>query len=164
MGTKRTMGFIPRRLALNGNRRNQRIKLWLLGQDSNLQPSGYKRPGISSRLGLSLHPSRTIGLRVPGASAGQCLSGVRARALVSAPSPSRRDEAWLRITFLRLRRREGFPEFTRFFNHDFSWKLHIYSHPLCRLSYRGASGRNISRDRQKSKNIGDQKTQILQNR
>jgi hypothetical protein len=45
---------------------------WLLGQDSNLQPSGYKRPKISSGLGLSLHPSRTVGLRVPGASPGGC--------------------------------------------------------------------------------------------
>jgi hypothetical protein len=34
---------------------------WLLGQDSNLQPSGYKRPKISSGLGLSLHPSRVRG-------------------------------------------------------------------------------------------------------
>ncbi len=31
--------------------------------------------------------------------------------------------AWLRVTILRLLRRAGFPEFTRFFNHDFSWKL-----------------------------------------
>ncbi|HUU37211.1 MAG TPA: recombinase family protein [Candidatus Desulfaltia sp.] len=29
---------------------------WLLGQDSNLEPSGYKCPKISSGLGLSLHP------------------------------------------------------------------------------------------------------------
>jgi len=36
-------------------------KEWLLGQDSNLQPSGYKRPKISSGLGLSLHPSRFRG-------------------------------------------------------------------------------------------------------
>jgi len=34
---------------------------WLLGQDSNLQPSGYKRPRVSSGLGLSLHPSRDKG-------------------------------------------------------------------------------------------------------
>jgi len=31
--------------------------------------------------------------------------------------------AWLRITILHNKWRAGFPEFTRFFNHDFSWKL-----------------------------------------
>ncbi len=30
---------------------------WLPGQDSNLQPSGYKPPDISTGLGLSLHHS-----------------------------------------------------------------------------------------------------------
>ena len=30
---------------------------WLPGQDSNLQPSGYKLPDISTGLGLSLHRS-----------------------------------------------------------------------------------------------------------
>jgi hypothetical protein len=50
-------------------------------------------------------------------------------ALVSAPSPAVGTAgAWLRIAFLRTRRREGFPEFTRFFNHDLSWKLR-YSQP-----------------------------------
>ena len=30
---------------------------WLPGQDSNLQPSGYKLPDISIGPGLSLHPA-----------------------------------------------------------------------------------------------------------
>jgi len=29
---------------------------WLLGLDSNQQPTGYKCPSISTGLGLSLHP------------------------------------------------------------------------------------------------------------
>jgi len=53
--------------------------------------------------------------------------------------------AWLRVTVSRFPREAGFPEFTRFFNHDFSWKLHLYSHPLCQLSYRGAGGDNLAR-------------------
>jgi hypothetical protein len=44
------------------------IKVWLLGQDSNLEPSGYKRPEISSGLGLSHRPFRRSGLRASGAS------------------------------------------------------------------------------------------------
>ncbi|MGD8540442.1 MAG: hypothetical protein PVI66_17150 [Candidatus Aminicenantes bacterium] len=32
-------------------------------------------------------------------------------------------KAWLRITFFLELRKAGFPEFTRFFNHDLSWKL-----------------------------------------
>ena len=32
---------------------------------------------------------------------------------------------------------EGFPEFTRFVNHGFPWKLPSDSHPLYQLSYRG---------------------------
>jgi len=36
-------------------------KEWLLGQDSNLQPIGYKHPKISSGLGLSHHPSQNLG-------------------------------------------------------------------------------------------------------
>jgi hypothetical protein len=43
---------------------DRKRKEWLLGQDSNLQPSGYKRPGISPGLGLSLHPAR---IRAEGA-------------------------------------------------------------------------------------------------
>jgi len=43
---------------------------WLLGQDSNLQPSGYKSPKISFRLGLSHHPLRLTEGRVSGASPG----------------------------------------------------------------------------------------------
>jgi len=35
--------------------------------------------------------------------------------------------AWLRITILHNEWRAGFPEFTRFFNHDFSWKLQFTS-------------------------------------
>ena len=35
-----------------------KLKKWLLGQDSNLQPSGYKNPSISPGLGLSHHPLR----------------------------------------------------------------------------------------------------------
>jgi hypothetical protein len=31
---------------------------WLPGTDSNCRPSGYKSPGISTRLGLSHHPSQ----------------------------------------------------------------------------------------------------------
>jgi hypothetical protein len=42
--------------------------MWLLGQDSNLEPSGYKRPKISSGLGLSLHPLQEAEGRVSGAS------------------------------------------------------------------------------------------------
>ncbi len=45
-------------------------KEWLLGQDSNLQPSGYKRPEISLGLGLSHRPSRLRGDGAPGASPG----------------------------------------------------------------------------------------------
>jgi len=52
--------------------------------------------------------------------------------------------AWLRVTVSRFPREAGFPEFTRFFNHDFSWKLRLHSHPLCQLSYRGAGGNNLS--------------------
>ncbi len=29
---------------------------WLPGEDSNLRPAGYKCPGISTGLGLSLRP------------------------------------------------------------------------------------------------------------
>ena len=36
---------------------------WLPGQDSNLQPSGYKLPDISTGLGLSLHPDPISGCR-----------------------------------------------------------------------------------------------------
>jgi len=43
---------------------------WLLGQDSNLQPSGYKCPRISPGLGLSHHPRQLPDGRVPGASPG----------------------------------------------------------------------------------------------
>ena len=52
--------------------------------------------------------------------------------------------AWLRITILHLKRRAGFPEFTRFFNHDFSWKLQLNSHPLYQLSYRGKYNSTLS--------------------
>jgi hypothetical protein len=41
---------------------------WLLGQDSNLQPAGYKCPGISPGLGLSLHLPHRSGVKVSGAS------------------------------------------------------------------------------------------------
>ena len=34
-----------------------------------------------------------------------------------------RFRTWLRVTILRFRQRVGSLEFTRFFNHDFSWKL-----------------------------------------
>ncbi|BFU95687.1 MAG: hypothetical protein NTNFB02_24090 [Nitrospira sp.] len=34
-------------------------------------------------------------------------------------------------------RGDGFPEFTRCFNHSFLWKLHRYSRLLYQLSYRG---------------------------
>jgi len=81
-------------------------KKWLPGQDSNLQPIGYKGPGISPGLGLSLHPFPLLGrTRVSGASPApygrtRIGGGVRARALVSAPSPPirRTGKAWLRIT------------------------------------------------------------------
>jgi hypothetical protein len=63
-----------------------------------------------------------IGLRVSGASPPGLTRRVRAEALVSAPSLDSA-RAWLRITILHISRRAGFPEFTRFFNHDFSWKL-----------------------------------------
>ena len=48
-----------RRLALELNK--------LLGQDSNLQPAGYKCPGISPGLGLSLHLPHRSGVKVSGA-------------------------------------------------------------------------------------------------
>jgi len=51
-------------------------------------------------------------------------------------------------------RRAGFPEFTRFFSHDFSWKLRCHSHPLCRLSYRGVGRLFIPRGLTKCKIIG----------
>jgi site-specific DNA recombinase len=103
---------------------------WLPGTDSNCRPSGYKCPGISTRLGLSHHPSQIQGLRVSGASPPSLRRRVRAEALVSAPSLSyRRFKAWLRITILHINWRAGFPEFTRFFNHDFSWKLHVLQPP-----------------------------------
>jgi hypothetical protein len=103
---------------------------WLPGTDSNCRPSGYKCPGISTRLGLSHHPSKIQGLRVSGASPPSLARRVRAEALVSAPSlNSHYFRAWLRITILHWLWRAGFPEFTRFFNHDFSWKLHVLQPP-----------------------------------
>jgi hypothetical protein len=51
-------------------RPRQGVEIWLLGQDSNLEPSGYKRPKISSGLGLSLHPLQQTEGRVSGASPG----------------------------------------------------------------------------------------------
>jgi site-specific DNA recombinase len=59
---------------------------WLPGTDSNCRPSGYKCPDISTRLGLSHHPSQFLGLRVSGASPPGFTRRVRAEALVSAPS------------------------------------------------------------------------------
>jgi len=59
---------------------------WLPGTDSNRRPSGYKCPGISTRLGLSHHPSPKLELRVSGASPPSLSRRVRAEALVSAPS------------------------------------------------------------------------------
>jgi len=46
---------------------------WLLGQDSNLQPIGYKHPKISSGLGLSHHPSQN-----PGEGVGRFLRALAA--------------------------------------------------------------------------------------
>jgi len=43
-------------------------RIWLPGQDSNLQPCGYKRPFLSEGLGLSHHPGGCRALR-PFASA-----------------------------------------------------------------------------------------------
>jgi len=37
--------------------------------------------------------------------------------------------AWLRVTLSRNVRKAGFLEFTRFFNHDFSWKLQLLQPP-----------------------------------
>jgi hypothetical protein len=59
---------------------------WLPGTDSNRRLSGYKCPGISTRLGLSHHPSLKPGVRVSGASPPSLSRRVRAKALVSAPS------------------------------------------------------------------------------
>jgi len=119
--------------------------MWLLGQDSNLEPSGYKRPGISSGLGLSLHPLQQTegGCRALPLSAAQGTS--KRSSLCTFPDPSGPTGARLRVTIFRRRRKEGFPEFTRFVNHGFPWKLLCYSHPLCRLSYRGAGGDNLAR-------------------
>jgi len=36
---------------------------WLLGQDSNLQPTGYISPRVSARNGLSHHPRGVRGAR-----------------------------------------------------------------------------------------------------
>jgi len=69
---RHTLSWLPRDRTCPGppalGRWNQRIEFWLLGQDSNLEPSGYKRPGISSGLGLSLHPLQQTEGRVSGAS------------------------------------------------------------------------------------------------
>jgi len=46
---------------------NGHFENWLLGQDSNLQPAGYKCPGISPGLGLSLHLPHRSGVKVSGA-------------------------------------------------------------------------------------------------
>jgi hypothetical protein len=51
------------------------VDFWLPGTDSNRRPSGYKYPDISTRLGLSHHPSLTSGLRVSGASPAEPLAG-----------------------------------------------------------------------------------------
>ena len=43
--------------------------------------------------------------------------------LCTFPGTYEGTRAWLRVTIFRRIRKEGFLEFTRFFNHDFSWKL-----------------------------------------
>jgi len=117
-------------------------KNWLLGQDSNLEPSGYKRPRVSSGLGLSHHPFRPadIGCRaLPPAS-----PGVRAFALVSAPSPSHRDGAWLRVALSAQGGRVSLnsPDSSTTIPRG---SCNLYSHPLCQLSYRGAGADNLAR-------------------
>jgi hypothetical protein len=112
---------------------------WLPGTDSDRRPSGYKCPDISTRLGLSHHPSRILGARVSGASPPSFSRRVRAEALVSAPSlnsyglglgsglpfsASSEGQASLNS-----------PDFSTTISHgscSFS-----YSHPLYQLSYRG---------------------------
>jgi|GEM_PF-6994989 len=115
------------------------LNLWLPGTDSNCRPSGYKCPDISTRLGLSHHPSQFLGLRVSGASPPGLTRRVRAEALVSAPS--------LNSHYSGLG--SGLPFSTTsggqasLNSPDFSTTISrgscsfFYSHPLYRLSYRG---------------------------
>ena len=58
---------------------------WLPGTDSNRRPSGYKCPGISTRLGLSHHPSHMFGVWVSGASPGVFRSTSRSSSLCTFP-------------------------------------------------------------------------------
>jgi len=60
---------------------------------------------------------------------GDAWSTSRSSSLCTFPE-HRRPRAWLRVTVLRFRRRAGFPEFTRFFNHDSSWKLQLGVNPV----------------------------------
>jgi len=64
--------------------------------------------------------------------------------LVSAPSSRRLSrEAWLRVTICCLSGRShvGFPEFTRFFMHQFPGEAAVrHSRLLYQLSYRGMTG------------------------
>jgi len=97
---------------------------WLPGEDSNLRPAGYKCPGISARLGLSLHPPCCQG-RAPGAP--EALLGRAPQPLVSARSCVRVAPS---AGFAQDYRSDGHrpigagsPEFARCFNHGFPWRL-----------------------------------------
>ena len=78
-------GVSRRGSALTKNRQSWRIEIWLPGTDSNRRPSGYKCPDISTRLGLSHHPSHIPGLRVSGASPGTVRSTSRSSSLCTFP-------------------------------------------------------------------------------
>lgn len=58
---------------------------WLPGTDSNRRLSGYKGPDISTRLGLSHHPSQMFGVWVSGASPGGFRSTSRSSSLCTFP-------------------------------------------------------------------------------
>ena len=78
-----------------------------------------------------------------GASRGSGPRYERCSSLCTFPRPAG-TEAWLRITFLRQSRREGFPEFTRFFNHDLSWKLRLTQPPALPIELPRSRRRNIA--------------------
>jgi len=62
--------------------RSSKKTKWLPGEDSNLEPCGYKCPILSDRLGLSHHPEGCRALRPPPPRG----EGLRPFGLVSARS------------------------------------------------------------------------------
>ncbi len=113
----------------------------LPGRDSNPRQGGYSTPYVSIRSGLSHRPR--LNVRASGANGAY-------RLRYSSPSL-----CTFLVTFCAspdfaqdspssFSGREGFPEFTRFFNPPFGGKLHIrgYSHLLYQLSYPGIAVHN----------------------